>query len=168
MADTPNYDDVLASVKKLNQTRQEIKSKMAGMEDELESTQRAYRQVADDIDEIMHLMDETDDLIGKMDSEFKELKTFMGSGGRQSQFSEEIQKEESELESDVQGYARLARKIHENLQRLEELTENAREVTQEQTVVFKEVLQAEKQIDAWDEEMENMDKSVINFMENMD
>ncbi len=168
MSDSPDYDDILASVRKLNQTRQKVKSKMAGMEDELKSTQRAYRKVADDIEEIMHLMNETEEMIERMDAEFKELKTFLGSGGRQSQFSEEFQKEESQLEEEVQGYARLAKEIHENLQKLEQLTNDAREVTQEQTVVFEEVLKAEEQIDEWDQEMENMDESIANFMEKMD
>jgi septal ring factor EnvC (AmiA/AmiB activator) len=177
------YDDIVASVAKLNQTRQKVKAKIAGMEDELEATQRAYRNVADDIDKIKSLMSETEELIEKMDSEFKELKGLIYIGPededpRESQFEHHKDTEKynpgmiledksnvEELMNDVQGYARLARKIHENLQELEELTNDAKKTTEEQTYVFKEVLEAEEKIDEWDQEMERMDESIAEFME---
>jgi septal ring factor EnvC (AmiA/AmiB activator) len=177
------YDDIVASVAKLNQTRQKVRAKIAGVEDELEATQRAYRNVADDIDKIKSLMSETEELIQKMDSEFKELKglglnTSTGDEhGRESQFEHHKDTDKynpgilgdksnvEELMNDVQGYARLARKIHENLQELEELTNDAKKTTKEQTYVFKEVLEAEEKIDEWDQEMERMDESIAEFME---
>lgn len=162
MADI-QYDDIVTSAKKLNQTRQKVKAKIAGMEDELNSTQKALREVADDIEEIQHLMDDTEEKMMVMEREFQSAGIFAD----KNQFKRALDDPEKaeQMKEDVQSYARLAREIHENLQKLEELTSEAARVTQEQSVVFKEVLEAEQQVDQWDKEMEKMDESIAQFME---
>jgi methyl-accepting chemotaxis protein len=169
-----DFDKALVSVKKLESKRSKMSSKLTGAEEVVDEVRRSHRKVLNELEKVEELMDETNQLINKLDLEYKELNGIFGDpdakNGRTGQWKEgsynpDDPEQVQKLKEDIQGYARLARQIHENIEKLEEVTQEVEEVDVKETTQVKEVLKAEHEIEGMSEEIEKLDQQIAKFME---